>query len=255
MSTLPNPNDLDWGSMSKGEFKRMELAYELAHETAQPKRFSKQTTITITATADDVWAAAVAVDRENGGYLKYAEQDENYNIVKRPNKEILKDHLFTASAKVRITDKDRAQAKIIREHFKGYLFNQLAGKLNPFQNSALKCAQLEEFTNKNRLEVALISCLPMVYRNDQDRKKINEAKRSSSHIKGDNFYGEIVIRNVNYSSIYCKFLITAQTKDGNVVNFWYREDLGTGNTVTAKGKVKARRDDNTTQLNYVKIIS
>lgn len=32
MSKLPNPDTLDWGSMDKQTFKRMELAYELQHE-------------------------------------------------------------------------------------------------------------------------------------------------------------------------------------------------------------------------------
>lgn len=30
--TLPDPDTLDWGSMSKAEFKRRELEYELQHE-------------------------------------------------------------------------------------------------------------------------------------------------------------------------------------------------------------------------------
>jgi hypothetical protein len=38
------------------------------------------------------------------------------------------------------------------------------------------------------------------------------------------------------------------------VDFWYNTNLNAGDVLRIKGKVKAQRDNNTTQLNYVKVI-
>ena len=55
-----------------------------------------------------------------------------------------------------------------------------------------------------------------------------------------------------YSKDYNKYRITAKLGD-SYVDFWFANDLK--GTVGIKGKVKAQRGNNTTQLNFVKVTS
>jgi hypothetical protein len=45
---------------------------------------------------------------------------------------------------------------------------------------------------------------------------------------------------------------TTAAMNGGFVDFWFAESLEVGSEHTIKGKIKAIRGDNTTQLNYVK---
>src|SRR6056300_328120 len=61
----PDPNTLDWGNMSKSEFKRWELEYELADESGKQVNYSKPLppkTVKLT----DALAVAYAAYRING---------------------------------------------------------------------------------------------------------------------------------------------------------------------------------------------
>ena len=71
--TLPDPNTLDWGNMSKAEFKRNELAYELAHEEPQfvKQKLTARTIPLKTVPLTDALAVAYAAYRINGNaYIK-----------------------------------------------------------------------------------------------------------------------------------------------------------------------------------------
>ena len=88
---------------------------------------------------------------------------------------------------------------------------------------------------------------------DQARKELDSEIRSSTQLDaavGDKIQGEIEVIKSYYSKEYNKYRITAKLGD-SYVDFWFGKDL-TG-TVGIKGKVKAQRGNNTTQLNFVKI--
>lgn len=208
-------------------------------------------------TADQIWGLAVAADRINGGYFKepvWVPSDSGEDrMMKDANKLMVKQWLRTGNF-TQITDQDLEQGREIRNYFNGYLLKQISGKINDFEQTALRIAQMEEFTGKNLLEFAVISCLPSVMLRDKDRKELKNAINSSTQLAGevgDKIQGTIDVFRCDYQQMYDKFKIQARMGD-SYVNFWYGSRLE--GAVTIRAKIKAQRGDNTTQLNFVKVI-
>ena len=208
-------------------------------------------------TADQVWGLAVAADRINGGYFKepvwgLSDSGED-KLIKDANKLMVKQWLRTSNF-TQITDKDLEQGREIRNYFNGYLLKQIAGKINEFEQTALRIAQMDEFTGKNLLEFAVISCLPSVMLRDKDRKELKNAINSSTQLTGnagDRIQGSIDVFRCDYQQMYDKFKVQARMGD-SYVSFWFGSRID--GTVTIRAKIKEQRGDNTTTLNFVKII-
>ena len=211
-------------------------------------------------TADQVWGLAVAADRVNGGYFKEPvwstpEDATPPKVVKDANKLLVKKWLrtnnFTAASEA-----DIEMCREVRNYFNGFLLKQISGKINEFEQQALRIAQMDEFTGRNMLEFAIVSCLPSVMIRDQSRNELAREVRASTQLQGavgDKIQGEIEIVKSYYSQEYNKFRITARLVD-SFVDFWYNTNMDTGSKVFIKAKIKSVRGDNTTQLNFVKRI-
>jgi len=204
-------------------------------------------------TADQVWGAAVAADRINGGYLKEPVYARNLDVIeKQANKAMVKQWLRDNAFGL-VTDSDIEQGRTVRHYFNGLLLKELSGKINDFERQALKIAQKDEFTGRDMLDFAIVSCLPAAMLRDQSRKELDSSIRSSTQLSaavGDKIQGEIHVVKSYYSKEYNKFRITATLGD-SYVDFWFNEALE--GRVGIKAKVKAQRGDNTTQLNFVKV--
>jgi hypothetical protein len=204
-------------------------------------------------TADQVWGSAVAADRINGGYIKEPVYSRNLDVIeKEPNKVIVKrwlrENTFGA-----VTEADIEQGRAVRHYFNGLLLKELSGKINDFERQALKIAQKDEFTGRDMLDFAIVSCLPAAMLRDQSRKELDSSIRSSTQLNaavGDKIQGEIHVVKSYYSREYNKVRITATLGD-SYVDFWFGTALE--GRVGIKAKVKAQRGDNTTQLNFVKV--
>lgn len=205
-------------------------------------------------TADQVWGCAVAADRINGGYIKEPVYSHNLDVVeKEPNKAIVKRWLRENSFGA-VTEADVELGRTVRHYFNGLLLKEISGKINDFERQALKIAQKEEFTGRDILDFAVVSCLPAAMLRDQSRKELDSSIRSSTQLNaavGDRVQGEIHVVKSYYSRDYNKFRITATLGD-SYVDFWFGTALE--GRVGIKAKVKAQRGDNTTQLNFVKIV-
>jgi hypothetical protein len=208
-------------------------------------------------TADQVWACAVAAQRINGEYLKepvWGPSDSGEDrLIKDANKLLVKHWLRTENFSL-VTAADHEQGQEIRNYFNGYLLKQISGKINEFEQTALRIAQMEEFTGRNLLEFAVISCLPSVMLRDQDRKELKDAINSSTQLTGevgDKIQGVIDVFRCDYQQMYDKFKVQARMGD-SYVSFWFGSRVD--GTVTIRAKIKAQRGDNTTQLNFVKIV-
>jgi len=207
--------------------------------------------------ADQVWGLAIAADRINGGYFKESVYDfevDQRNPVKEANKIIVKRWLreqdFSAAT---VQDIDRGRE--VRHYFNGFLLKELSGKINDFERQALKIAQKDEFTGRDMLDFAIVSCLPSVMLRDQARNEIAREIRVSAQLaakEGDAVVMDITVITSRYNQEYGKYRILARTGE-SFVDFWISSELK--GTVRVKAKVKQHRPDNTTQLNYVKIIS
>ena len=204
-------------------------------------------------TADHVWGLAVAADRMNGGYVKADIYAENLDVVqKQANKTMVKGWLRNNQNPATAADVERGRE--VRNYFKGYLLKQISGKINDFESTALGIAQLDEFHNKQMLEFAVVSCLPSVMLRDQSRKELKSAISSSVQLagdEGDKITGEIEVFKCDYNTTYDKFMVQARMGD-SYVSFWFGSRLD--GAVNIRAKIKSHRGDNTTQLNFVKII-
>ena len=207
-------------------------------------------------TADQVWGLAVAADRINGGYFKedvYVLENDCQKRVTQANKLMVKQWL-REGAFTEATAEDVEKGRAVRNYFNGFLLKQISGKINDFEQQALRIAQMDEFTGKNMLEFAIISCLPGVMLRDQIRNELAREVRASTQLQGavgDKIQGEIEVVKCYYSKDYDKFRVTAKLVD-SFVDFWYNSNLEAGQKLTIKAKIKSVRSDNTTQLNFVK---
>ena len=207
-------------------------------------------------TADQVWGLAVAADRLNEGYFKEPQgaiENGNWVVTKDANKLMVKQWLRTNNFSA-ATAADIEKGREIRHFFNGFLLKELSGKINDFERQALKIAQMDEFTNKHMLEFAVISCLPSAMIREQSKKELTSEIRNSTQLQGsvgDKIQGEITVVKSYYSKEYDKFRITARLSDA-FVDFWFGADLK--GSVSIKAKIKSVRGDNTTQLNFVKVI-
>ncbi len=208
-------------------------------------------------TADQVWGLAVAADRINEGYFKepvWGQSDSGESkVVKDANKLLVKQWLRTNNFSV-ATEADVEKGREIRNYFNGFLLKQISGKINEFEQQALRIAQMDEFTGKNMLEFAIVSCLPSVMIRDQSRNELAREVRASTQLQGavgDKIQGEIEVVKCYYSKDYDKYRVTAKLVD-SFVDFWYNSNLEAGDRISIKAKIKSVRGDNTTQLNFVK---
>ena len=207
-------------------------------------------------TSDQVWGLAVAADRINGGYFKedvYVYEGESRKRTTQANKMMLKEWLRTG-ALTEATAEDIEKGREIRSYFNGFLLKQISGKINEFEQQALRIAQMDEFTGRNMLEFAIVSCLPSVMIRDQSRNELAREVRHSTQLTGavgDKIQGEIEVVKCYYSKDYDKYRVTAKLVD-SFVDFWYNSNLEAGQKLSIKAKIKSVRGDNTTQLNFVK---
>ena len=206
-------------------------------------------------TADQVWGLAVEADRINGGYTKdavWGQSDSGESkLLKQANKVMVKQWLRDNRQP---SIEDVEQGREIRNYFNGFLLKQISGKINEFEQQALRIAQMDEFTGKNMLEFAIASCLPSTMRRDQERNDLAREVRHSTQLTGavgDKIQGEIEIVKCYYSKDYDKYRVTAKLVD-SFVDFWYNSNLEAGDRISIKAKIKSVRGDNTTQLNFVK---
>jgi hypothetical protein len=204
-------------------------------------------------TADHVWGLAVAADRINGGYYKTDVYADNLDVVqKQANKTMVKGWLRNNQNPATAADVERGRE--VRNYFNGYLLKQIAGKINDFESTALRIAQMDMFGNKNLLEFSVISCLPSVMLRDLDRKELKNAISSSTQLQGEvgeKITGEIEVYRCDYQQMYDKFMVQARMGD-SYVSFWFGSRLE--GAMTIRAKIKEHRGDLTTALNFVKII-
>jgi hypothetical protein len=207
-------------------------------------------------TADQVWGLAVAADRVNGGYFKedvYVMENQCTKRITQANKMMLKEWLRT-DAVTEATAADIERGREVRHFFNGFLLKQLSGKINEFEQQALRIAQMDEFTGRNLLEFAIVSCLPAAMVREQERKDLTSDIRNSTQLTGnvgDKIQGEVEVVKCYYSKDYDKYRVTAKLVD-SFVDFWYNSNLEAGTKICIKAKIKSVRGDNTTQLNFVK---
>ena len=255
------PGFVDVSNMTAREIRIMDHAAD-ADETYQPRQTWKPRAKPegVKHSVDNVWGAAVAAQRENGGYFKEEQWMPNATppyIAKRKNRDIMVDILANPA---QLTVEDIAQGQECRKYLQNDItFRALKNKLTGFDGSVSKVlAVTEEFdTVKHKLELAVVACLPQSHARSLEREAVQERVRQTSGeligAPGVKVQLAVEIVKSNYSQQWNTWYATGVTADNSAVFFAYRQELAKGATHTIVGTVKAHRDGST-QLNRVSII-
>ena len=200
----------------------------------------------------DVFAAACAANRVNGGYLKYTETNDESGTSKLANKVLIRQFL---DGTFDVRDSDREQGEKVMQHCRSLTFKLLTDKrLSEFEQNMLSIVEKE--TLDSNYDIAIVSSLPNTYNRSEYRRAVDTRIRETEGVFGT--VGERVqvtaeVVKSYFSEQWGTNFITAITDDNKQVFFAYKQSLTVGDNINIDGKVKAHRD-NSTQLNYVKMV-
>jgi hypothetical protein len=257
------PGFVDVGGMTAEQVRRMGHADDYDHETKRFGRVAPPRTNTVLQTGhtvSDVWAAASAAQRVNGGYFKEEQWMQSAvppYIAKRRNRDVMMDFLHGVET---LTDEDREAGEQCRDFLaKDLTFRAIKGQLTDFDRSVQQVLAVKDrfYTVSNRYELAVAASLP----SSVDRARQREAVDARTKFAqggligkvGDKVQLQIEVLNVVRSKQFPIFWIRAISDQDQVVSFSHKESFDMGTHLTIQGKVKAHRD-NLTQLNYVKVL-
>jgi hypothetical protein len=267
--TLPDPSTLDWGSMSKTEFKRNELAYELADEDNAVVQRRYRTPVKREYSTQEVLAVAFAAYRINDNkYVKHLQRfSEENNPPIFPNKDLVKYHFAKGAYWVpedfkdfEPTAEDYDAVNEALTHFKSYTFKMLANQLGQFQQDVLKAVSGDKVVSQ---QMGLVAYVPELIKRELKenhfKKLLRTEYHNSEHIgkEKDAVEGVFKVLSSTYSrkwesnNYVCDYM-------GNIVSFMKVDVLQEGASYKFKAKVKAHSrnnlfDVNETRLNYVKV--
>jgi hypothetical protein len=274
--TLPDPATLDWGNMSKAEFKRNELAYELADEDSVKHSYNKtyRTLPLKTVSITDALAVAYAAHRINGNtYVKHTQRfSEPNNKTKFANKELVRyywekkndapDAKWLPSDFVMFepTEEDYASVQEALKWMKRYVMLGL-GELDSFKADMVKELSQDEVPFKGMGRIAFAPEFIKRDRHESELKKeIRIEYRDSQYLgaEKDSVEAVIAILDKRYSAQWESYNYTAVTTEGNLVSFMNKFPYDVGAMLRCKAKVKAQTKNklfeaNETRLNYVKL--
>jgi hypothetical protein len=278
-STNYNPigwaNQMDWGNMSKREFKRAELALELADEDAEVKRsrYSKPLPPKTVKLVDALAVAYAAYRINNNTYTKDTRRfSTEENKTQFDNKSLVRYYwekkLDTADAKYLPTDfemfepteADYASVQEALKWMKRYVMLGL-GELDNFKADMVKELSQDEVRIAGMGRIAFA---PEFIARDQHesnlKKEIRVEYRDSQYLgkEKDPVEAVIAILDKRYSSQWESYNYTAVTTEGNLVSFMNKFAYDVGAMLRCKAKVKAQTKNrlfnaNETRLNYVKL--
>lgn len=204
--------------------------------------------------AEQVWAAACAAYRINGGYLKNPDIQDG-RIVRPTNRELVRLYLALDQSQY-VTDQDRRQGALCRQTLQNAVtMAALKGQASEWNLLTAQIAALERIETEYQLSV--ITALPKSYDQTVTRENVDSrlAYCEDMPVGAVNdvvtVVGEVV--RCNYSAKWNTNYATVITLDNHQVFFAYREPLRVGRQIKLRGRVK-RHADRATQLSRVKIL-
>ena len=207
---------------------------------------------TLNLTADQVWAAACAAYRVNGGYFKHAEVTDQGVITRPTNRELVRQYLAEPGV---VTADDVEQGRKCRQDLlKQATMSALKNRATEWTLLSAEMASLDTITTD--YEVSVITAMPKSHVQTLARESADGrlAYCETEPVGTDNqlitVQGEVV--RSNYSAKWNTFYVTMITDTNHQVFFAYREGLEPGRLVKLRGRVK-RHADRATQLSRVKL--
>ncbi len=259
------PGFVDVSGMTYEDIRRLGHADDYDDVDYQPRRkFNSYPARPASAkySVSDVWAAACAAHRVNGGYFKeYAykwNEVENRNVLaKRKNRDIMMEFLADPT---RLTVDDVERGEHCRMFLQNDLtFRTLKNKIGEFDAALKKVLAVQGLFDSyhHKYELAIVACLPQ----SVERSEVRQA--SEARVKfstggllgqvGNKIDANVEVLNSQYSKQYGVYWVRAVTEADQPVFFSSKESYDPGTLLTIKGTVKAHKE-NLTQLNRVKVL-
>ena len=207
---------------------------------------------TLDLTADQVWAAACAAYRVNGGYFKQPQVTDQGVITRPTNRELVRQYLAEPDS---VTDNDLEQGRKCRQDLlKQATMSALRNRATEWDLLTAEMAGLDTITTDYQLSV--ITAMPKSHSQNLARETVDTrlAYCDSDPVGRVDERVEItgeVVRS-NYSNQYNTHYVTVITDTNRQAFFAYRERIEPGANVKICGRVK-RHADRATQLSRVKI--
>jgi hypothetical protein len=252
---------VDVSQMSNRQIKMMHRMDE-GHTPRQRTWSNRQTQPSVQFSMRDVWAAACAANRVNGGYVKEAEMiwDESTQttrLIKERNRTLMMQFLSNVNS---ILDVDFAAGDRCRDFLRNDItFRALSGKLTDFDQAIGKCLAVQDCFDsvKHKLELSVLASLPASAERSQSYQNVEErVKFTKGGLIGkpnDKIQARVEVLNSKFSVQWQCWWIKGITDQDQPVFFSYRENHDVGTWLEIQGTVKAHRD-NLTQLNRVKVL-
>lgn len=266
-----NQDEIDWGSLSKREFKRLEMEHELGHEVDNIS-YKKSTFAPIVKEEDwstkEALAVACSIFRQKG-YTSTSVHlaDDPTGDQRWHNKEMLMYELMPRLANSKYllnfvaTEQDYEQAEVIIKYFRRLSFGVIGDSLNDYLSKMFSVTQKDRVSIQ---DLGVLASAPMLYDKEITQKEVAEQIKDTekTYIGKE---GESVTVNIRYikikflPNINC-FAHTAVTDTNHLITFLNKIELGKpGTTQKIKARVKKHGVDYhtkhpETQLNYVKVV-
>ena len=207
---------------------------------------------TLDLTADQVWAAASAAYRVNGGYFKQPQVTDQGVITRPTNRELVRQYLAEPGA---VTADDVEQGRLCRQDLlKQATMAALRNQATEWTLLTAEMAGLDTITTD--YQVSVITAMPKSHSQNLARETVDSrlAYCDSDPVgrvdERVDIVGEVV--RSNYSNQYNTHYVTVITDVNRQVFFAYRERIEPGANIRICGRVK-RHADRATQLSRVKI--
>jgi len=254
---------IDVSHMSNEEIRRLGHADDYDQET---KRFGRSApprdnAVQVGYPVSNVWAAACAAQRVNGGYVKENVYKHSEGqppvVVKSKSRDLMMEFLQNPN---RLTAADVEAGEALCTWLQNDLtFRALKNQLTEFDTAAQKCLAVTDrfYTVSHRYELAVAASLPNSMTRGLAKVKIQDRLLETSgeligKIKDKVILDIEVIRTVFSRTWNCWFL-TAVTTDNQAVFFSNKEAFDVGTHLTIRGTVKTHKDGQT-QLNRVSVL-
>jgi hypothetical protein len=270
-NTLPDPNTLDWGSMSKSEFKRWELEYELADESGKQVRYDKPLPPKTVPLTEALAVAYAAFRINNEQYIKDTRRFSEDNPTQFDNKSLVRyywtkklntneaQYLPSDFVMFEPTEEDYAKVEEARKWMKRYVMLGL-GDLDDFKADMVKELSQDEV---RVVGMGRIAFAPQFIKRDMQesglKKEIRVEYRDSKYVGnvGDSVEGVIKFLDRVWSSRWESYNYVA-VMDGNLVSFMnkYAHEVGTMKRIKAKVKAQSKNrmfSADESRLNYVRL--
>lgn len=258
------PGFVDVTGMTYEDVRRMGHADDYDDVDYQRRRKVAVRPASAKYSVSDVWAAACAAHRVNGGYFKeyvYEHYSDNLAeppaIVKRKNRDVMMEFLANPS---QLTVDDVERGEHCRQFLQNDLtFRTLKNKIGEFDTAIKKVLAVPDHFDSyhHKYELAIVACLPASVEKSEIRQnsesRVQFATGGLLGSVGDKVDLGIEVLNSTYSKQYGVYWVRGITEADQAVFFSSKESYDPGTHLTIKGTVKAHRE-NLTQLNRVKVL-